>query len=45
VRGDRLEALELADALLDAGAIFAEGGWEEVRPGGGIPALAASPIG
>ena len=36
---DPLEALELADGLLDAGAAFIERAWEELRFGDGIAAV------
>jgi hypothetical protein len=36
---DPLEALELANTLLDAGAAFIKRAWEELRLGGGIAAV------
>jgi len=36
---DPLEALELANTLLDAGAAFVEGAWKEFRLGAGIAAV------
>jgi hypothetical protein len=38
-QGDPLEALELADGLLNTGAAFVESAGEELRVGGGIPAV------